>query len=300
MNKRLIILSILVSLFCLTANAQYNKGFRSYKEEEIKKWKAGLSFAWTETDQKPLYILDGFSGWTGPKIPIPQTFNIERRWNPHFRLNLGLSFARYQPRNVFRYNYTDLQNAGSIQINDSTQVIDDGGAKSKSGKYVYYGNKASYFAADINFLYNFRAFKHWWNLSPTWSLKNLHKEKMYFDGYFLAGLGVYNPIEIPTINTGIGGDFWITYKWGVNFQTMAKWSFNADNRFHMHHQFGVVFHMDQGNDAGALDALRRRNKKKKKVKKAIIHEPSEGGSEEGGGDSDFEEEEDDFEGFDKE
>lgn len=301
MNKRLTILLVFISFFFGNVNAQYNGGFRNYKEERIKRFKFGLGWGFTETDQKPLYLFDGFKGWAGPGpiAILPKTFNVDYRFDPHFRLNLGLSYTRYYPRNVFRYNYTDLQSAGTIQINDSTEVVDDGSSTAKSGKYVYYGDKASYFCLDVNLLYNFRAFKHWWNLSPTWSLKNLHKEKMYFDGYFLAGLGMYNPIEIPTLNTGIGGDFWISYRWGLNFQTMAKWSMNSDNRFHMHHQFGVVFHVDQGNDAGALDALRRRNKKKKRPK-AVIPEKRET-SEGIEGNSDVEEstEEDEFEGFDE-
>lgn len=255
MNRLKIILSISFLLFLTSANAQYNKGFKSYKGEKIKRFKFGLGWGWVETDQKPLYLLDGFSGWTGKWIPT--TFSVDYRIEPRFRLNLGITHTKYLPRSQ-----------------DSTGA-------------TTYGSKETYFGADFNLLYNFRAFKHWYNLKPTWSLKNLHKEKFYFDGYFLTGIGVYNPIEIPTLNTGIGGDFWITYKWGVNFQTMAKWSLDPDNLFHMHHQFGVVFHVDQGNDAGALGALRRRNKRHKKPK-AVIHEKKEyTDDEEAGSDDDF-------------
>lgn len=249
-----IILSVSFTLLFLNVNAQYNQGFKNYKGEFIKHFKFGLGWGWVETDQKPLYVLDGFSGWSGKWLPT--TLSVDYRIEPRFRLNLGISHTKYLPR------YTD--STGTIA----------------------YGGKETYFGADFNLLYNFRAFKHWYNLKPTWSLKNLHNEKFYFDGYFLTGIGVYNPISIPILNTGVGGDFWITYRWGINFQTIAKWSLDSDNRFHMHHQFGVVFHVDQGNDAGALGALRQRNKRKKKPK-AVIPEKRDPPSDNGGGDDDF-------------
>lgn len=294
MRIRKFILTFVIVWSYILVNAQYNNGFRNYKEEEIKRWKAGLSWSFIETDQKPLYILDGFGGWSGTRIPIPQTLNIERRWDPHFRLNLGIGYSCFQSRSVFTYDYQELKESGSITIQtsdtSSVTITDDGSSKTKKGKYVEYGDPSTYFGIDVNFLYNFRAFKHWYNLSETWNLKNLHKEKLYFDGYFIAGLGLYNKAAFPTLNTGVGGDFWITYKWGVNFQSMAKWSFNDNYRFHMQHQFGVVYHVDQGNDAGALGALRRRNKKHKKPK-PVINEPAPVNDTEGGGSGD------DFEDF---
>lgn len=285
-------------LLFLGVNAQYNKGFKKYKGEPLKRYKVGLGWGFTETDQKPFYMLDGFGGWAGPGplAIIPKTLHIERRFDPHFRLNLGITYTRYITRSVTKTIYqvpVEKVETNTIETDSGTFVQETTTVtyKEKKERSVSTFGKAPYIGVDLNILYNFRAFKHWYKLRDTWTLRNLHKEKYYFDGYFLGGLGVYNSAQLPTLNTGVGGDFWITYQWGINFQTLAKWSLNADYRFHMNHSIGVVFHLDQGNDAGALDALRRRQKRKKKVKKVVIHEKKEISSDEGGssGEDEFDE-----------
>lgn len=241
--KTIVFAAVVALSLIFNATAQNNEGFKNYKGEYIKQFKVGLGWGFVETDQKPLYILDGFGGWRGHWLP--KTFHIEKRFDPSFRLNLGISHTRYAPR-------------------------------------LQQDQRSNYFAADFNLLYNFRAFKHYATLKNTHTLKNLYKERYYLDGYFLAGLG-YNTIAVPSFNTGIGADYWFHYSWGVNVQTTAKWTLDADNRFHMHHTIGVVYRLDQGNDAGALHAIRRnqnRKRKKKRVKKAIIPEKKEPAQEE--------------------
>lgn len=261
--KKIQFILLFITLISLEQSyAQNNTGFRNYKGEFIKRFKFGLGWGYVETDQKPLYMFDAFGGWKGGGF-VPKTFAVDYRFDPKIRLNLGVTKSNYFIR-----------------------TVDTAGTAS-------YNSEDGYFGVDLNVLYNFRAFKHQATLRKTWTLRNLHKEKMYFDGYFLGGLGVYNPIVIPTLNTGVGGDFWITYRWGINVQTVAKWSMDKNQLFHMNHSFGIVFHVDQGNDAGALNTLRRRNKKRKKVKKAVIHEKYEGPVGEDGDSSDDE----DFEDF---
>jgi len=221
--KTILLITVLFFVSNADSFAQMNSGYINYKGEFIKRFKVGLGWASVETDQKPYYVLDGFDGWSGSYWP--KTLHLDYRFDPKIRLNMGISSTTFFPRTVV----------------DSVAIYDDA---------------TDYFGFDLNVLYNFRAFKKYATLKNTWTLKNLHKEHFYFDGYFLAGLG-YNTIGFPTLNTGVGTDFWITYRWGVNFQTVAKWTTDPSNRLHMHHTFGVVYHIDEGNDAGALGTLRK-------------------------------------------
>jgi hypothetical protein len=67
---------------------------------------------------------------------------------------------------------------------------------------------------------------------------------MWFDPYIAAGFGVTLRSKksiVPTGNIGFGANFWITHRFAINAQSMAKFSFINTGSNYLQHSIGVRF-----------------------------------------------------------
>lgn len=81
------------------------------------------------------------------------------------------------------------------------------------------------------------------DFNGKYHFNTLYNKIMWFDPYIAAGLGVTlrSKIIIPTGNIGFGANFWITNRFAVNAQSMAKFSLINSGSNYLQHSIGVRF-----------------------------------------------------------
>ena len=98
-----------------------------------------------------------------------------------------------------------------------------------------------YFATDINAKYSF------------WSIQQDEGEKG-FNAYLSAGLGLFKIKESTlSYNVGLGINYWFSKSFGLNLESVAKWTGESDVKYdsnHFQHFVGIIYRPkgDNGRD----------------------------------------------------
>ena len=99
------------------------------------------------------------------------------------------------------------------------------------------GNDAGYLAVDLNLRYSFL------NSNTFEPYVSVGTGVSHFGDYTTQAGTSFNPIDIFTLNAGLGMNVWFSPTWGVNLNATGKWGIAATSTNHLQSSIGVLYHI---------------------------------------------------------
>ena len=97
------------------------------------------------------------------------------------------------------------------------------------------GNDAGYVAVDINLRYSFL------NSNTFEPYVSVGTGVSHFGDYTTQAGTSFNPIDIFTLNAGLGMNVWFSPTWGVNLNATGKWGVATEYTNHSQASIGILY-----------------------------------------------------------
>ena len=152
--------------------------------------------------------------------------------NPFNGLDIGKAGFTNQIAGGIDYKFNSHWSLGLFVSNNkflkSKGVIDE----------ILITEDLKYFATDINAKYSF------------WSAQ--HEDEKGFNAYLSGGLGLFKVKENTlSYNVGLGINYWFSKSFGLNLESVAKWTGESDVKYdsnHFQHFVGIMYRPKGEND----------------------------------------------------
>ena len=97
------------------------------------------------------------------------------------------------------------------------------------------GNDAGYLAVDLNLRYSFL------NSNTFEPYVSVGTGVSHFGDYTTQAGTSFNPIDIFTLNAGLGMNVWFSPTWGVNLNATGKWGVASEYSNHSQASIGILY-----------------------------------------------------------
>ena len=99
------------------------------------------------------------------------------------------------------------------------------------------GNDAGYLAVDLNLRYSFL------NSNTFEPYVSVGTGVSHFGDYTTQAGTSFNPIDIFTLNAGLGMNVWFSPTWGVNLNATGKWGVATEYTNHSQASIGILYNI---------------------------------------------------------
>ena len=206
--------TILLGILCINLiSAQNDKGWNdrnnpSAEAENTNQWTLGFGVNAVNNSDGQFEELTNSDHWAFARIPF--YLSAEASVGSNFSVGTMVSFNYFTDGKVYE---------------GQTILGEDKG-----------GNDAGYLAVDLNLRYSFL------NSNTFEPYVSVGTGLSHFGDYTTqAGTYYNNPIDIFTLNAGLGMNVWFSPTWGVNLNATGKWGVATEYTNHSQASIGILY-----------------------------------------------------------